>query len=72
MELKVGDEVYMDGYTSIAQQNAGKEEIKAIDYRFDEITGEKFPIFKINNDWFDGRDGSCYSNKNLMYYIDFN
>ena len=65
----VGDEVWIDGYTSMAQQNFGKRIITGIDYRFDETTGEKYKIIQIDNDWYDSRDGGCYSNKDSMYYI---
>ena len=68
--VKVGDKVYIDGYTSMAQQNSGEDTIKKIESRFDEITGEKFDIYKVSGDWYDSRDGSCYSNKNSMYYIE--
>jgi hypothetical protein len=67
---KVGDKVYIDGYTSMAQQNSGEDTIKKIESRFDEITGEKFDIYKVGGDWYDSRNGSCYSNKNSMYYIE--
>ena len=67
---KVGDKVYIDGYTSMAQQNSGEETIKDIDIRYDEVTGEKFDIYKVGGDWYDSRDGGCYSNKNSMYYIE--
>ena len=67
---KVGDKVYIDGYTSMAQQNSGEDTIKKIESRFDEITGEKFDIYKVGGDWYDSRDGSCHSNKNSMYYIE--
>ena len=68
---KVGDLVWLDGYNSFAQQNSQEEfEIEAVESRFDEISGEKFPIYKVNDAWYDGRDGSCYSNKNSMYYIE--
>jgi hypothetical protein len=68
--VKVGDKVYVDGYTSMAQQNAGVEKIKKIESQFDEKTGEKFDIYKVGGEWYDSRDGSCYSNKNSMYYIE--
>lgn len=68
--VKVGDKVYIDGYTSMAQQNSGEDTIKKIESRFDEITGEKFDIYKVSGEWYDSRDGSCYSNKKSMYYIE--
>ncbi len=70
-ELKVGDLVWMDGYTSMAQQSAQEEfEIEKVDYRYDDMTGERFPVYFVEGEWYDGRDGSCYSNKNSMYYIE--
>lgn len=71
-DLKIGDSVYIDGYTSMAQNNAGISEIEDVSTRYDELTGEQFTIYKVGDSWFDGRDGSCYSNKNSMYYIDDN
>lgn len=74
MELKdknVGDTVYLDGYTSMAQQNSGKREITSVEYRYDSISGERFKIIQINDgDWYDTRDGGCYSNQNSMYYVE--
>jgi hypothetical protein len=70
---KVGDVVWMDSYTSMGQSSlAGdnKRIIKEVDYRFDEKTGEKFSIYKVGDEWYDGRCGSCYSNKSFMYYIE--
>jgi hypothetical protein len=67
---KIGDKVYVDGYTSMAQQNSREDTIEDIGIRYDEVTGEKFDIYKVSGDWYDSRDGRCYSNKNSMYYID--
>lgn len=70
-EKKVGDIVWLDGYTSFAQQNSQEElPIEAVEHRFDEMTGERYPIYKVGGNWFDGRNGSCYLNKNSMYYIE--
>ena len=37
---QVGDKVLLDGYASMAQQNAEIVTIKKVDWRFDEKTGE--------------------------------
>lgn len=68
--LNVGDVVYIDGYTSIAQQNAGLEKIEGVNYKFDVDTGERFAIYLVNGSWFDSRNGSCFSNPNSMYYLE--
>lgn len=70
-DKNVGDTVYLDGYTSMAQQNAGERKITSVDHRYDSISGERFKIIQISNgEWFDTRDGGCYSNKNSMYYLE--
>ncbi len=70
MEKNIGDLVWLDGCTSFAQQNSQEEfEIEKKEYRFDEITGEKYPIYFVNNKWFDGRDGNAYKNES-MYYVE--
>ena len=69
MEKNIGDLVWLDGYTSLAQQNSQEFEIKQKEYRFDEISGEKFPIYFVNDRWFDGRDGGGYNDEKCMYYI---
>ena len=67
----VGDYVHVDGYTSMAQQNFRKTLIIGVDYKFDPDTGDKFKIIQIDNgEWFDSRNGGCYSNENSMYYIE--
>jgi hypothetical protein len=71
-DLNVGDSVYVDGYTSMAQQNAGLEKIEGVDYKFDVNTGERFTIYLVNGCWFDSRDGGCFSNPNSMYYLEDN
>ena len=68
---EVGDRVYLDGCTPMAQQNAEIVTIGKIDWRFDEKTGEKFPIYHIGDgEWYDGRDGGCYSKRESMYYLE--
>lgn len=69
-ELNIGQYVWLYGYTSIAQQNSGEFKIEEKEYKFDEDSGEKYPIYFVNGIWFDGRDGSPYKNNNSMYYIE--
>ena len=70
IDKNIGDMVYLDGYTSMAQQNSREVVITGVDYRFDTITGENFKIVQVNDGWYDTRDGSNYSNLNSMYYIE--
>lgn len=70
MEKKIGDIVWLDGYTSIAQQNSRRYPIERIDYKFDKDTGEKFAIYFVANRWFDSRNGGEYENNDSMYYIE--
>lgn len=70
-DIKIGDTVYRDGYTSMAQNNAGEAKITDIKTKYDEDTGEQFSILQVDGgEWYDSRDGSCYSNKKSMYYIE--
>lgn len=71
-EFKVGDLVYMDGYTSMAQSALAYDKgskVKEVRYKFDEDTGEKYQQIKVNRSWYDARNGACVSNKNSMYFI---
>jgi len=71
MEKNIGDLVWLDGYTSMAQQNSQEEFlIENKEYRYDDVTGKKYPIYFVSGRWFDGRDGSAYNNKKCMYYIE--
>ena len=67
---KVGDTVYVDGYTSMAQQNSGREVIDKITTKYDEETGEPYDVIWINkNHQFDSRSGIAITPP-TMYYID--
>lgn len=71
MEKNINDLVWLDGYTGFAQQNSQKNHpIEKKEYRFDELTGEKFPIYFVSSIWFDGRDGGAYNDEKCMYYIE--
>lgn len=68
---EVGDIVYLDGCTPTTQQNAEFVKIIKVDWEFDEKTCVKFPIYYIGDgEWYDGRDGGCYSKKESMYYLE--
>lgn len=69
--MNVGDQVYVDGYTSMAQQNADWETIEKIKTKYND-TGVEFQIYKVGDEWYDSRDGSCFSNPKSMYYLDLN
>jgi hypothetical protein len=70
MTKKIGDLVFFDGYNSIAQQYSDEYPILNIDYKYDEDTGEKFPIYFVADRWFDGRNGGEYNKDNSMFYIE--
>jgi hypothetical protein len=70
-EIKVGDKVYVDGHTSMAQQNAHEAVVEEIKPQFNKDTGNKFFICRVGDDWYKIDDGSCYSNEKSMYYIEF-
>jgi len=68
-EVNIGDKVYIDGYTSMAQQNFGVRDVIDIKYKYDEDTGERYKVIVINAGEFDSRTGESL-NKNSMYYIE--
>lgn len=66
-EKIVGDLVWI----SFTQQNTQEEySIEKIDYKFDKDTGKKFPIYFVNERWFDSRNGGEYDNEKSMYHIE--
>lgn len=67
--MKVADKVYISCHTSMGSGSEGWSFISEIETRYDEKTGEPFEILKVEDDWYDERDGSCHSNKKSMYYI---
>lgn len=72
MEKNIGDLVWIDGYTSFAQQKSQEKfGIEKKEYRFDDLSGEKYPIYFVDGRWFDGRNGDAYKDDNCMYYIEF-
>jgi hypothetical protein len=70
-EIKVGTKVYVDGYTSMAQQNAHEAKVEELKPQFDKDTGERFEICRVGDVWYKVSDGSCYSNSDSMYFIEF-
>lgn len=66
---KVGDKVSIQGYEGTMAVYGGIEEITEVKDKYDCDTGEKFQIVKVGSEWYNTRNGSCYSNKNYMYYM---
>jgi hypothetical protein len=70
MNKKIGDEVWIDGFTSMAQQSAQEWcKIKNIRHKFDSDTGKPYPIYLVNDNWYDSRNGQNVDNPKSMYYI---
>ena len=66
---KVGDEVYMDCYSSLGSSSAGYYDITEVSYKYDENTGEKFKVIHTEDKMWDSRDGEPYKNPNSMFYL---
>ena len=49
----------------------GDATIEEIDVRYDNMTGEPFRVYKINDRWWDER-GGCYSQPEFMYDVIYN
>ena len=69
-DSKVGNLVYKECYTSMGASSTGKTIVEEIDNKWDVNTGEKFVILKVDDEWYDTRNGSCFSNPNSMFYIE--
>ena len=73
-EIKIGDKVWVDGFTSMAQGNFHESKVDKIEFRYDEMTGEKYTICEVSGAWYDARTGLAYSKKKeneSVYYIEF-
>ena len=70
---KVGDKVYMDCDSSFGASSTGFFKIEEVKYKHDEDTGEKYPIYRLEDDedWFDGRTGFPYNDDHSAYYLNF-
>jgi hypothetical protein len=67
----VGDTVYFTGCTPLTRQDSQFLKIKKVDWVLDEKTNDKFPIYHIGDgEWYDGRNGGCYSKKESLYYLE--
>ncbi len=64
---KVGETVIVEGWRSF--QTGGESEIREVEWRYDDKTGDKFPTYKVDDEWYDGRNGGCYSNPDYMWDI---
>lgn len=65
-DCEKGDFVYLDCYSSMGASSRGINVVKAVKFKFDEDTGERYKLLKINDNWYDSRDGTNES----MYYIE--
>lgn len=69
-DSKVGNLVYLECYTSLGASSTGKKIVEEIGYRYDVNTGDKFTVLRVNDDWYDSRDGTCFSNLKSMFYLE--
>lgn len=67
-DLKVGDKVWMGCYTSIGASSEGESTIEKVEYRYDEMTGERYKVYKVGSDWYN--QAGCSLNKESMFYIE--
>ena len=66
--IKVGDNVYRECYTSMGASSNGDSEVTAIITKYDEDTGEPYKVICCGDHWFDGRTGDAM-NEPTMFYI---
>lgn len=67
-DLKVGDKVWMGCYTSIGASSEGECTIEAVDYRYNQKTGEKYKVYKVGSSWYNEAGGDIEGGS--MYYIE--
>ena len=63
--IKVGDEIYVDGYTSFC--TTGNRKVTKIKTRYDKKTGEQYRLICVSDHKFDGRNGAGRGSS--MYFI---
>jgi hypothetical protein len=67
-EYKVGDKIIIGGNSGFCGSN-DVEEIVAVDYRYNEKTGEKYQIVAVDDSrWFNAKTGRAYTPP-TAYYI---
>lgn len=67
---KIGDNVYMDCFSSMGSSSCGNIEITDIVTKYDPDTGKSFNVIITGEDAWDSRNGMSYTNSNCMYYIE--
>lgn len=67
--VKVGDSVYIDCYTSLGG-GVGWDKIKEVKTVFEKETGNPYKIIKVDNHWYRIDTGVCDDSDKWMYYID--
>lgn len=65
--IKVGDEVYVDCYTSMGQSSTGYRPVTKIKTKYDEDTGEPYNVIHVAGGTYDGRDGSATKDSSMFY-----
>jgi hypothetical protein len=65
--IKVGDEVYVDCFTSMGASSAGYTKVTKIETKYDVDTGEPYRVIKAGGRKFDGRDGNMTKSSGMFY-----
>ena len=66
--IKVGDAVYVECYTSMGESSEGDETVTELQTKFDEDTDDAYTVICIGDHKFDGRNGGAI-NAPTMYFI---
>lgn len=70
VDKDVGDEVYLDCYSSMGASSTGRTKVLDVAYKYDADTGARFKILKVHNKWYDTRNGKVYPSSSWMYFIE--
>ena len=70
-EIRIGDKVFMDGYTTMAQSACAYDEgcfVSKDKIQYNKDNGKPYRLVWAYDEWWNAKDGSSI-NENSMYYI---
>lgn len=67
---KIGDEVYLECYSSFGADATGRYPIKGIRTKYDPDTGKPHLEYKVDDNWYNSTDGSAATGPTAYYLED--
>lgn len=69
-EYSKGDEVYVDCDSSFGASSCGIERVAEVRIKYDKDTGAPYQQIRVDDDWYDQRDGSPINIRSAYYIVD--